>query len=514
MKKLIFSILPAFLFAFISCMNMSSGSGENGSVRVALPGSSRAAYNKDDADKFIVRLYNDNFDQTEEGSLGGVIEFGDLEPGKYTAEAEAWNTAENLLEGSGSAEIKVKAGETTDCTIKMILEGVFYSKYMLFSDYSGNMYAYDYSTCTEKKKWALSSSVAYYSNFAETNNGIYYMHVGKNDSGIYSAPVIRSFTDTDKKNYTLPNNSSDYFDAYYDSTTDIYWVAYAYWSSSAKKLYLCKKTDKYAEIKEDSATFPFSSACIATQGENFYYSFNSSDATNQCPDSIGYATFDYTTSGGSANPIETKTLADFKTLSGFDVSGTITDIAVLEDGRVAVLVRDTSSYSSNDSNNQTVIYNYNVANNSTVTSRGALLILSSDLSKVEKVLGWSGERTISATGSSSGYNVQLNKITANIPEYEERNTHFYGPMRIVAVRPKELVIADCGANFVLPDYNEKKNGKMFAHNRLMTVDLRNFAISCKKEFSEDEIKFQNLAVSGSLTVVSSGTDGWSDGSEK
>ena len=71
MKKLIFSILPAFLFAFISCMNMSSGSGENGSVRVALPGSSRAAYNKDDADKFIVCLYNDNFDQTEEGSLGG-----------------------------------------------------------------------------------------------------------------------------------------------------------------------------------------------------------------------------------------------------------------------------------------------------------------------------------------------------------------------------------------------------------------------------------------------------------
>ena len=439
---------------------------------------------------------------------GGVIEFGELEPGTYIAEAEAWNTAENLLEGSGSAEIKVKAGETTDCTIKMILEGVFYSKYMVFSDYSGNMYAYDYSTCTEKKKWALSSSVAYYSNFAETNNGIYYMYVGKDDSDKYFPPVIRSFADTDKKNYTLPNNNSDYFDAYYDSTTDIYWVAYAYWSDSAKKLYLCKKTDKYAEIIKSGVTFPFSSACIATQGENFYYSFNSSDATNQCPDSIGYATFDYTTRDGSANEIETKTLADF------DVSGTITDIAVLEDGRVAVLVRDTSSYSSYDSNNQTVIYNYNVANNSTVTSRGALLILSSDLSKVEKVLGWSGERTISATGSSSGYNVQLNKITANIPDYAERNSHFYGPMRIVAVRPKELVIADCGANFVLPDYNEKKNGKMFAHNRLMTVNLRNFAISCKKEFTEDEIKFQNLAVSGSLTVVSSGTDGWSDGSEK
>ena len=388
----------------------------------------------------------------------------------------------------------------------MILEGVFYSKYMLFRDYSGNMYAYDYSSCAEKKKWVLSNNVAEYSNFAETNDGIYYMYVGKDNSGIYSDPVIRSFTDTDKKNYTLSDGSAKYFDAYYDSTTDIYWIAYADWGSSTNPLRLYKETTNYAEITKPS-TYPFSSACIATQGENFYYSFNSSDATNQCPDSIGYATFDYTTSGGSANEITTKTLADF------DVSGTITDMAVLEDGRVAVLVCDTSSYPSNDSNNQTVIYNYNVANNSTVTSRGALVLLSSDLSLI-KTLGWSGERPISATGSSSGYSVQLNKITANIPKYEERNTHFYGPMRIVAVRPKELVIADCGANFVLPDYDGKKNGKMFAHNRLMTVNLRNFAIGCKKEFSEDEIKFQNLAVSGSLTVVSSGTDGWSDGSEK
>ena len=421
---------------------------------------------------------------------GGVIEFGDLEPGKYAAEAEAWNTAENLLEGSGSAEIKVKAGETTDCTIKMILEGVFYSKYMLFRDYSGNMYAYDYSSCAEKKKWVLSSSVAYYSNFAETNNGIYYMYVGKNDSGIYSDPVIRSFTDTDKKNYTLPNNSSDYFDAYYDSTTDIYWVAYAYWSNSAKKLYLCKKTDKYAEIKEDSATFPFSSACIATQGENFYYSFNSSDDTNQCPDSIGYATFDYTTSGGSANEIETKTLADF------GVSGTITDMAVLEDGTVAVLVRSVGVGTETEG-----FGNMSLKDKGTVYSRGALVLLSSDLSTYE-VYGWKdSSREIRATGkdNQTGTLTEWTSITACIPEYEERNSHFYGPVKIVAIRPKELVIADCGANFVLPDYNEKKNGKMFAHNRLMTVNLRNFAIGCKKEFSESELKFKDLMISGGST---------------
>ena len=73
MKKLIFSILPAFLFAFISCMNMSSGSGENGSVRVVLPGSARATYNyrSGNATEYKVRLYNDDFDQTEDGTVGG-----------------------------------------------------------------------------------------------------------------------------------------------------------------------------------------------------------------------------------------------------------------------------------------------------------------------------------------------------------------------------------------------------------------------------------------------------------
>ena len=437
---------------------------------------------------------------------GGVIEFGELEPGTYIAEAEAWNTAENLLEGSGSAEIKVKAGETTDCTIKMILEGVFYSKYMLLPDYRGWItYAYDYSTCTEKKTWSTDSNSPQYSYFAEGNDGsIYYTKLDQSTSN-YKIYNYNFTTNNEGIKFTITKTNTGFFDGCYDSTTDIYWVireAVDSTNLSSYTLYLYKDGSGY-----NTGIVRNGFGDCAIRGENLYYSFGD--------DSIGYATFDYTTTGGSANEIETKTLADF------GVSGKINDIAVLEDGRVAVLVCDTSSYSSYDSNNQTVIYNYNVANNSTVTSRGALLILSSDLSKVEKVLGWSGERTISATGSSSGYNVQLNKITANIPKYEERNSHFYGPMRIVAVRPKELVIADCGANFVLPDYNEKKNGKMFAHNRLMTVDLRNFAISCKKEFSEDEIKFQNLAVSGSLTVVSSGTTDttdpsktWSDGIEK
>lgn len=60
MKKFAFSILPALLLAFVSCMNMSSGS-EGGSVRVVLPSSSRALFSSghDDVDSFTVRLLLD-----------------------------------------------------------------------------------------------------------------------------------------------------------------------------------------------------------------------------------------------------------------------------------------------------------------------------------------------------------------------------------------------------------------------------------------------------------------------
>ena len=381
----------------------------------------------------------------------------------------------------------------------MILEGqtAYYSKYMLFSDSDDNMYAYDYLTCTEKKRWKDSY------NLAEDNSGSVYSVYSPTDSqGYYITPTIRIFSDTDSEKCSLQfaSDHTDVFDAYYDSTTDIYWLANDVLSGAGQTLYLYNENNKYTGITKTVGQFPFSCARIATQGEKFYYSFVSSDDSLHCPDSIGYATFDYTTSGGSANEITTKTLADF------GVSGTITDMAVLEDGTVAVLVRSVGVGTETEGFGG----NMSLIDKGTVYSRGALVLLSSDLSKVEKVLGWTDSpRTIKATGEDTENPVKKwTSITACIPEYEERNSHFYGPVKIVAIRPKELVIADCGANFVLPDYDGKKNGKMYAHNRLMTVNLRNFAIGCKKEFSEDELKFQNLSISGNIEVSTDGD--WSN----
>ena len=480
MKKLIFSILPAFLFAFISCMNMSSGSGENGSVRVALPGSGRATYtyNKNNADKFIVRLYNDDFDQTEEGAVGGVIEFGDLEPGKYTATAEAWNLGENILEGSGSTEITVRAGETTDCNITMILEGqtAYYSKYMILTDYPNTKYIYDYPSCNKSSKSVIFETS--YNTMEDNNGQIYHIkgsYLYKDDEQVLSVTTSN-----------LIKNP-----LYYDSTTNTYWIGLD------KKII---QPQFWLQNSSQSSNTGFTADARASQGESFlnfavqgnkvyliYIDYEDSSDPNII----------YFTKDENVKLTEQKRIQ----LSTIGVSGKVTDMAVLEDGTVAVLVRsvgvgtETEGFDSMLLNDKDTVY-----------SRGALVLLSSDLSTY-KVYGWTDSpRTISATNVENAENdvTKWTSITAFIPEYEERNSHFYGPMRIVAIRPKELVIADCGANFVLADYKEHRQGKMFTHNRLMTVNLRNFAIGCKKEFSEDELKFQNLSISGNIAVTTSG----------
>ena len=481
MKKLIFSILPAFLFAFISCMNMSSGSGENGSVRVVLPGSGRATYNysKNNADKFIVRLYNDDFDQTEEGTVGGVIEFSDLEPGKYTATAEAWNAGENILEGSGSTEITVRAGETTDCNITMILEGptAYYSKYMILTNDPNVKKLYNYTTMQEISIEDFTLGGASYNPVEDREGKIYYI----SDVTLHRNGELLSQIDTSN----LIKNP-----LYYDSKTDSLWLAsfnsdmsFVNFSVFENPSAATSNTKPSTISYEDSFSGINSCQAFAVKGDNIYIAYNNLN--------ILLAKKDTSISSTEATII----------LSNITpaLSGEVTDMAVLEDGTVAVLVRSIGVTS------ETKVFDYTVLNDKdTVYSRGALVLLSSDLSKVEKVLGWTDSpRTISATGEDTENPVKKwTSITAYIPEYEERGTHFYGPLKIVAIRPKELVIADCGANFVLPDYSEKKNGSMFAHNRLMTVNLRNFAIGCKKEFSESELKFRNLTISGGILATS------------
>ena len=432
---------------------------------------------------------------------GGVIELGDLEPGKYTATAEAWNAGENILEGSGSIEITVRAGETTDCNITMILEGktAYYSKYCVVGGISvyqqdGNSYnrffKYSYPALNIDYTSAVDTDLK---DAVEDNKGnIYYLYIYSTSSYMYLltdptdqvASTIKSYQYSD---YSKFINSP----LYYDSKTDSLWLAsfdsdmsFVNFSVFENPSAATSNTNPYKISYEDS--FPGVTSCqaFAVKEDNIYIAYNNSNILLAKKNT------------SISNTEATITLSNITPA----LSGEVTDMAVLEDGTVAVLVRSVGVTS------ETKVFDYTVLNDKdTVYSRGALVLLSSDLSKVEKVLGWTDSpRTISATGEDTENSVkEWTSIEAYIPEYEERGTHFYGPVKIVAIRPKELVIADCGANFVLPDYDGKKNGKIYAHNRLMTVNLRNFAIGCKKEFSESELKFHNLTISGGIEATSS-----------
>ena len=127
MKKFIVPALFAFLFVAASCMNMSGGSEKGGSIRVALPGG-RYVYNKDNADKFVVRVIGESETQEQESTGGASIEFTELEPGEYTVEAEAWDSDNNELIASGSKDIKVEADKTTECSFSLIISNCFVAK--------------------------------------------------------------------------------------------------------------------------------------------------------------------------------------------------------------------------------------------------------------------------------------------------------------------------------------------------------------------------------------------------
>ena len=410
---------------------------------------------------------------------GGVIEFGDLEPGKYTATAEAWNLGENILEGSGSTDITVRAGETTDCNIAMILEGqtAYYSKYMILTNDPNVKKLYNYTTMQEISIEDFTLGGASYNPVEDREGKIYYII----DVTLHRNGELLSQIDTSN----LIKNP-----LYYDSKTDSLWLAsfdsgmsFVNFSVFENPSAATSNPNPYKISYEDS--FPGITSCqaFAVKEDNIYIAYNNSNILLAKKNTY------------ISNTKATITLSNITPA----LSGEVTDMAVLEDGTVAVLVRSIGVTS------ETKVFDYTVLNDKdTVYSRGALVLLSSDLSKVEKVLGWTDSpRTISATGEDTENSVkEWTSIEAYIPEYEERGTHFYGPVKIVAIRPKELVIADCGANFVLPDYDGKKNGKIYAHNRLMTVNLRNFAIGCKKEFSESELKFHNLTISGGILATS------------
>ena len=504
MRKFGFTALVSFLFLLASCMNMGGSSGEDGAIRVALPGSgSRGAYNlsKENAKTYKVALLLDGENlKTQTSEAGGAdIVFDELEPATYTVQVEAYDTNDVLLARKSGA-VKVTAGETAECSIalKLFASSILDSGYILwkysYTDYTN--YFEGFSSISENTDVTSTSISDNSLSFAEDTDGNkYVMTLNYSDSHYYikSTSNITSEISTDDINL-FPFQDS----LYYDDSAAVLWAGlYSYDEgedtnticfSKIKELDSNGITPKYSDF---SIHFESSDFCsFAIQGSVLYLSYKQKEIYY-----LQRATITEKTDGTFA----VSKVGSAKSVSDLGVSGAITDIAILYDGTVYVLVSNAGN-SLGDSGDS-FIYNYNQSN--IMYSRGALLKIQSTSSGFEVVdtLGWTGSsRQIApAPYGEAKYgdttHTILQPLTAYIPSLSENSNKFYGPRRFVAIKPKEIAIADCGANFVMPNHDEQQKGKMFAHNRVVTVSLSNFAISGATELRN--IKFSDLTFSGS-----------------
>lgn len=500
MRKFGFTALVSFLFLLASCMNMGGSSGEDGAIRVALPGSgSRGAYtlSKEKAKTYKVALLLDGENlKTQTSETGGAdIVFDELEPATYTVQVEAYDTTDVLL-ARKSETIKVTAGETAECSIalKLFASSILDSGYILwkysYTDYTN--YFEGFSSISENTDVTSTSISDNSTSFAEDTDGNKYVMILNYDDNHYyikSTSNITSEISTDINLFPFQDS------LYYDDSAAVLWAGLYSYDENKDTNTICfskiKELDSNGRTPKDSDfSIPFddSDFCsFAIQGSVLYLSYKQKEIYY-----LQRATITEKTDGTFA----VSKVGSAKSVSDLDVSGAITDVAILYDGTVYVLVSNVGN-SLGDSGDS-FIYNYNQSN--TMYSRGALLKIQSTDSGFEVVdtLGWTGSsRQIAPVGEAVVGGKGLKSLTAYIPSFSEKSNKFYGPRRFVAIKPKEIAIADCGANFVMPNCNERQKGNMFAHNRVVTVSLSSFTISVATEL--EKIKFSDLTLSGSGT---------------
>ena len=131
---------------------------------------------------------------------------------------------------------------------------------------------------------------------------------------------------------------------------------------------------------------------------------------------------------------------------------TITDMHY-EDGYIYLLVHD-------------VFIDYSIPTDSVRSLGGVCKIKAEDLTLADStnpLIGWADTQLYIETENESGRTVY------NYKHNEETQNYFYGPQKIIAIKPKEIVIADDGASI--------ENSKMHQENRVVLFNLETNSIT-------------------------------------
>lgn len=518
-KKLALALFP-LLLAFASCMNIDGSSGKEGAIRITLPESgSRGTYtlSKDNPLYEVSLMQGDKTLKTlsSESTGGGDFVFDELEPGTYKIVVTARQQDGTFL-ARNSAEVEVTAGETQNCPITLILAGnkgkVFSSDYYVLTNsngYTDFVNSVDSTTSISTQSVRLGAEDINGTQFTATtaSGSTFGFTLFGNDN---PATIV-----IDKSNLT---RITDYF--YYDTLNDSLWLG-AYSTTDENCIFFIKNAKEITDETHYSTPCTLSGLSIypnaqytafAASGTELYIAY-----TNDGTSYLQRAKIE-----GQNDSFTITTIGNPQSTQDMGVDGQITDIVIHYDGYVYVLVSQngekyvTDAYLTNESTN-------------TLYSRGAILRLYSTSNgfKVSAKTGWTeSARTIYTKGTaptnlinSSTTNKTAIEFLKNfksgvslyIPNYSQRNSHFYGPRRFVAIKPKELTIADSGANLMLPDYDKQKTGGFFKHNRIINVDLYKFAIDSNSVVDLNSISFVAASIN---TTIGFSTDSYTGAKEE
>lgn len=527
-KKLALALFP-LLLALASCMNIDGSSGKEGAIRVTLPESgSRGIYtlSKDNPLYEVSLMQGDKTLKTlsSESTGGGDFVFDELEPGTYKIVVTARQQDGTFL-ARNNAEVEVTAGETQNCPITLILAGnkgkVFNSDYYVLQDTSHvdflreNEISSSTTVSDSRNKTTGAEDIdgnKYYAEFST--------YTSSSNVFIYKNNISSSSVDIE----TSKEKSSTITDfMYYDTVNSSLWVGL--YSSSG--FYFANNINKlFYEDGSQPGSITLNTPCtlsglsiypnaqytaFAASGTELYIAY-----TNAGTSYLQRAKIE-----GQNDSFTITTIGNPQSTQDMGVDGQITDIVIHYDGYVYVLVSQngekyvTDAYLTNESTN-------------TLYSRGAILRLYSTSNgfKVSAKTGWTeSARTIYTKGNlpdalNSPYSGVQDSVTTlesfrnglnlYVPKYSEKNSHFYGPRRFVAIKPKELAIADSGANLILPDYDNKKTGGFFKHNRVVNVNLYKFAIDTTSVVDLNSISFVAASIN---TTIGFSTDGYTGATE-
>lgn len=496
-KKLALALFP-LLLAFASCMNIDGSSGKEGAIRVTLPESgSRGTYtlSKDNPLYEVSLMQGDKTLKTlsSESTGGGDFVFDELEPGTYKIVVTARQQDGTFL-ARNSAEVEVTAGETQNCPITLILAGnkgkVFSSDYYVLTNsngYTDFVNSVDSTTSISTQSVRLGAEDINGTQFTATtaSGSTFGFTLFGNDN---PATIV-----IDKSNLT---RITDYF--YYDTLNDSLWLG-AYSTTDENCIFFIKNAKEITDETHYSNPCTLSGLSIypnaqytafAASGTELYIAY-----TNGGTSYLQRAKIE-----GENDSFTITTIGNPKSTQGMGVDGQITDIVIHYDGYVYVLVSQMGySYTSGFSQNS-----FSLTPGDINYSRGAIVRLepTSNGFKVSAKTGWTENyRTVYTKGTdphpNSTFETNIKKLEEfretkvglklYIPKYSERNSYFYGPRRFVAIKPKELAIADSGANIMLPEY--PKTGGFFKHNRVVNVNLYKFAIESNSIIDLNNILF-------------------------